>query len=74
MVTTFDSLLAQYSRIVSEGRYLSPEDTKSLADFFFSGKDAVAKAQTKILTTLERYLERPRDDVVNICTKEKLIA
>lgn len=72
MVTTFESLLAQYSRIVSEGRYLSSEDTESLADFFFSGKDAVAQAQTKILATLEKYLERPRDDV--FCTEEKLIA
>lgn len=74
MVTTFDSLLAQYSRIVSEGHYLSPEDTESLADFFFSGKDAVAQAQPKILTTLERYLDRPCGDAFNICTEEKLIA
>jgi hypothetical protein len=73
MVTTFDSLLAQYSRIVSEGYYLSPEDTKSLADLFFSGKDAVAQAQTKILATLERYLERPHDDIFNTCTEEKLM-
>jgi len=74
MVTTFGSLLAQYRRIVSEGHYLSLEDTKSLADFFFSGKDAVAQAQTKILATLEGYLERPRDEVLNTLTEEKAIA
>jgi hypothetical protein len=74
MVTTFEALVAHYSRIVSEGSYLSPEDTNHLANFFFSGKDAVAQAQAKILATLERYLEHPGDDFFNNRTEQKLVA
>jgi hypothetical protein len=58
MVTTFDSLVTQYSRIVSDGHYLSPEEAKGLADFFFSGKDAPAYAQARVLGTLEQHLGR----------------
>jgi hypothetical protein len=35
MVTTFDSLVTQYSRIVNTGGYMPPEESNGLADFFF---------------------------------------
>jgi hypothetical protein len=74
MVTTFDSLVTQYSRLVSDGHYMSPEETKGLADFFFSGKDAPAHAQARILDTLERYLGRTRDGACGAGAAKKLMA